>query len=276
MPYLSVSTWSLHRHLGPLRWTQWDADNQTHVTQETPQPQEVALLDLPQVLAKRGYKAVDICHFHFPSTGAEYLRQLRQAFADAGIRFHTLLLDYGDLSTADDVRAQADMQLAGQWIDIASQAGAERIRLIAGDDDPSDEAALERAGRRLSELAAYAEERGVRAITENFHSLASTAANCIRLVDRCEGKLGLLTDFGNFKGAGKYDQIAAILPYSDSVHAKPHYDGDGRPDADEFRRCLDQLPKTGFDGAIALIYDGPGDMWSGLDRAREVVEPYLT
>lgn len=275
MPYLSTSTWSLHRHLGPLRWTEWDSAAQTHRVKIQPQPETVRLFELPSVLASKGYSAVDICHFHFPSTEPADLQRLRQACAEAGIRFHTLLLDYGDLSSTDEVRVQADLQYARDWIDIAAQAGAERIRIIAGDASSEDQAALERSSRHLNSLIDYANPRGVQVITENFRPLTTTAANCIRLLESSNGQMGIVTDFGNFTGADKYEQLAAILPYSDSVHAKAHYDEQGLPDADEYRQCLDLLPAAGFDGAVALIYDGPGDMWEGLDRIQAIVEPYL-
>jgi len=98
MSYLSVSTWSLHRLLGPLRWTYWDADAREHRTHVQDQPQVHSLLELPAEASRRGYRAVEICHFHFPSTDAEYAAALKRSFEDAGISFDTLLLDYGDLT----------------------------------------------------------------------------------------------------------------------------------------------------------------------------------
>lgn len=109
MPYLSLTSWSLHRSLGPLRMTQWDEGAQTHIMEEVPQPDLIQLLDLPRLAKARGIQALDICHFHFPSTSSEYLASLRQAFVDHGVEFYTLLVDYGDISTANAVRHQADI-----------------------------------------------------------------------------------------------------------------------------------------------------------------------
>ena len=85
----------------------------------------------------------------------------------------------------------------------------------------------------------------------------------------------MITDFGNFKGSAKYEELATILPYSKSIHAKAHFDADGIPDEEEFRKCLELLPQANYDGPISLIYDGPGDMWEGIDRVRKIVEDYL-
>ena len=153
--------------------------------------------------------------------------------------------------------------------------GAERVRVIGGDSDPEDQEALTRSSRHLNELVEYAENVGVRIVTENFRSLTSTAANCIQLYRNCEEQIGMIADFGNFGGSTKYEELAMILPYSESVHAKPNFDSDGVPDEDEFRKCLDLLADANYNGPITLVYDGPGDMWEGIDRVRKIAETYL-
>jgi len=275
MSYLSVSTWSLHRLLGPLRWTAWDEQARTHVTHIQQEPETLSLLELPAEAAKRGYAAVEICHFHFPSLEPDYLASLRQAFQDAGISFDTLLLDYGDITAEDPVRAEADLALIRRWIDAAAAAGAKRIRVIAGQAPHTDDAAIKLAASRLTELAAYASRLGVQVVSENFMALTKTGASCSKLLGLTEDAIGFITDFGNFEAPSKYAEFEMILPSSVSVHAKAEYDSDGLPDEAEFRRCLDTLKTARWNGAIVLIYDGPGDMWAGLERIRRIVSDYL-
>ncbi|MCZ8519922.1 MULTISPECIES: sugar phosphate isomerase/epimerase family protein [Paenibacillus] len=275
MSYLSVSTWSLHRLLGPLRWTQWEEQSGTHVTHEEEQPEVLSLLELPREAARRGYEALEVCHFHFPATDPAYLGRLREAFAAAGISFDTLLLDYGDLTAEDEKRREADLGFIRHWIGIASLAGAKQIRIIAGEAPPADEEAIRLSARTLKSLAAYGSEHGVRVVTENFKALTSTAESCQKLLAEAGGEVGLISDFGNFKLPAKYEELAATIPGSVSVHAKAQYDGEGRPDLEEYLRCLDTVKASGYNGAIVLIYDGPGDMWEGLERIRKIVEPYL-
>ena len=275
MSYLSVSTWSLHRLLGPLRWTVWNSASGTHETQVQEQPLVHELLELPAEAAKRGFAAVEVCHFHFPSTEAEYLARLREAFTVAGISLDTLLLDYGDLTSTDGRRALADLEFAKRWIDIAAACGAKRIRVIAGEAPPTDEDAIRRSASALGELAAYGDARNVRVVTENFKPLTSIGASSLRLLELTGEKVGFITDFGNYAGEKKYEDIALLSPRSVSVHAKANYDEAGLPEEAEFRRCLDASRKSGFDGAYVLIYDGPGDMWEGLERIRRIVEPYV-
>jgi sugar phosphate isomerase/epimerase len=275
MSYLSISTWSLHRILGPLYWTHWNADAGTHLTQEQHQPQLITLLELPAEAAKRGYEAIEVCHFHFPATDAAYLKQLLNAFEDAGVSFDTLLVDYGDLTTSDEVRRTADLDFLRKWIGIASLCGAKQIRIIAGEALPEDESAIRQSAEALSELAEYAGLQGIKVVTENFMSLTSTGQSCMQLLGQTGPSVGMITDFGNFKGAAKYEEIAMTIPFSVSVHAKAAYDDLGFPDENEFVRCLDAVRAEGYDGAFVLIYDGPGDMWEGLDRIKQIVTQYI-
>jgi sugar phosphate isomerase/epimerase len=275
MPYLSLTTWSLHRNLGPLRWTRWDDAEEKHVQQVQDQPETIRLLDLPAVLKAKGFQSIEVCHFNFPSTEEDYLKALRQAFADTGMTFYTLLIDYGDISSANEVRREADLQFIERWIDIAGQVGAQRVRVIGGDADPNDQAALARSAAGLNRLQRYAAERGVRVVTENFHPLTSTSDNCLHLLEQCDRRIGLTSDFGNFALPDKYEHLAKTVPLSESIHAKAQCDAEGRPDPAEFARCLNIVKDSGYEGPITLVYDGPGDLWAGIDRVQKLVEPYL-
>ncbi|MCQ6560106.1 sugar phosphate isomerase/epimerase family protein [Paenibacillus mendelii] len=152
MPYLSLTTWSLHRHLGPLRWTRWVAESKTQAVEIQHQPETVTLLELPSVLEEKGFSAVEVCHFHLPETSEDYFSKLRAAVQAAGIRLYSLLVDYGDISSSDPERRSADIAFMKQWIDYASAAGAERVRIIAGDADPADQEGFDRAAGALLEL----------------------------------------------------------------------------------------------------------------------------
>jgi sugar phosphate isomerase/epimerase len=276
MIYLSLTTWSLHRNLGPLHFTRWDEQTNSHKTIIETQPQIHSLLELPLILANKGFSALEVCHFNFPDTSEAYLKLLKRAIQEANIRFYTLLIDYGDISSDDDRRRRADIDWIKGWIDIAALAGAERVRIIAGDAAPSDHEALMRSAEALSQLAEYASKVNVRVITENFRTLAATAENCLTLLDACGGQLGLTSDFGNFNGSNKYTELALTIPLSESIHAKAVTHEDGLPDAHEFMQCMDIVKKSGYQGPITLVYDGPYDMWDGIERVKQLVAPYLS
>jgi sugar phosphate isomerase/epimerase len=275
MPLLSLNSWSLHRNLGPLHWTRWDEEQQTHRIEIQEAPELTSLLELPAVLASKGFSALEVCHFNFPQTTEAYLHELKEAFRSAGIRFYALLVDYGDISSADPIRRDADVAYVKQWIDSAAAAGAERVRVIAGDAEPTDTAALARSIASLQELCGYGAARGVRIVTENFRPLTSTSANAVALLEACGEQLGLISDFGNFKGPDKFDELAITVPRSESIHAKAQTDEHGMPDEAEYERCLSIVRDSGYTGPIALVYDGPHDMWEGIDRVKAIATKYL-
>ena len=73
-PYLSVSTWSLHRSLGPVYW---DSPAKPDRSPQHPYGAgSLSLLDLPRKLAAVGIRSLEICHFHLPT--------LDDAFAGTG------------------------------------------------------------------------------------------------------------------------------------------------------------------------------------------------
>ena len=275
MRFFSLTTWSLHRNLGPLRWTRWNEAERRHTTEPQEQPELLSLLELPAVLAEKGFEAANVCHFHIPDEGEGYARALREAFAAARVRLFTLLLDYGDIASADETRRAADLAWLKRWIDFASVAGAERVRVVAGEAGPDDADALRRSAEGLRELCEYAAPRGVRVATENFRPLTSTAANCLSLLEACGESLGLIADFGNFGGPTKLEELGRIVPRAEEIHAKAKTDEAGMPDADELCSCLELVRASGFAGPITLVYDGPGDMWEGIERVREIVRPYI-
>ncbi|OMF38352.1 xylose isomerase [Paenibacillus sp. FSL H8-0548] len=275
MSYLSISTWSLHRLLGPLRLTAWNTETGEHTVREQEQPQIHTLLELPAEAAARGYQAIEVCHFHFPTTDSAYLEQLRSSFQASDVRFDTLLLDYGNLTANDAVQRKADLSFIKKWIDIASHCGAKQIRVIAGEAPPSDEEAIQLSAASLAELANYAAAKSVRVITENFKALTSTAASSLKLLSQAGDSVGFITDFGNYYSPEKIEQIGSTIPFSVSVHVKPSYDSEGFPDEAELISYLQKVQHVGFSGAYVLIYDGPGDMWEGLARVKAIVEPYI-
>jgi hypothetical protein len=125
-------------------------------------------------------------------------------------------------------------------------------------------------------LSAAARDQGLRLMTENWLGTMSNAAAVNGLLDALQGEVGLCADFGNWRGADKYTELAAILPYAESCHAKCYFDNANGMDKTDYQRCLDLTQAAGFRGPYTLIYDGPDpDEWTGLARERELVQPYL-
>ncbi len=269
MPELAVSSWSLHRELGPMYWDPKAPD-------QTWGEGRLTLLDAPAVVAQMGVPNLEVCHFHFPRTDPEYLAELRARLDDAGVRFLTLLIDTGDLTASDSDARQRDMEIIRGWIEVAAQAGAAQVRVIAGDAEPdADGVALQRSIAGLGELAAYADSLGVRVITENWHQLTMRPEHLLTVLNALHGTVGLCADFGNYKGSTKYDDLRAILPRANTIHAKADFPEPGVLDREDFGRCLELARTAGFDGQYVLIFDSPGEEVPSLRQIAAEVTPYL-
>ena len=251
-PTLAVSTWSLHRRL------------------ERP---DVSLLQIPAEVAAHGLSALEVCHFHFPSVEDGYLADLRGAFESAGVQFLSLLIDAGDPTHPDPDERQKQVDMMAGWVDVAVKMGAARARVIAGDAAPSPET-LEQSAAALTLLADQAEAGGVRLEVENWHLLLDQPAEVLWLLERMEGRVGLKVDFGNWPDDRKHRDLPLIAHLAETTHAKAHFPQAGTMDTDDFGRCLDICRAAGFAGPHSLIFDGPGDEWSSIDRIRDFVLSY--
>jgi sugar phosphate isomerase/epimerase len=271
MPRLSLTSWSLHRSLGspPI--------SNEMPTAERPHPDpnaELQLVDLPRQMREHGIKTLEICHFHLPSVGGEYLAEVRVAADAADVELFSILIDTGDISSADEARRRSDMRLIEGWMDVAAELGVKAVRVVAGDAPPDDEAALDRSIAGLRQLAGYGRERGLQVLTENFLPLASTAVNCHRILDALDGAVGLCADIGNFPAASRVEEFRSVVGRATSIHAKASYDTLGNMDASQLHQCLDASKEAGFDGPYTLVYDRPGDSWRGVDALARIVGPY--
>lgn len=260
----AVSTWSLHRTLGRFAAAGSAVDGGSFLPAPECAPRQ-ALIDLLPELAEHGYATLQICHFHLESRDPGYLARMRDSLQVNGIALEMLLIDDGDL-TAEDV----DEQLAwyDHWLAVAELLGAKRARICAGRSAPTAKR-LKRSGELLAMLARR--HTGVRIVTENWLELTPDAVAVHAVLSAAGDDVGLLIDLGNWRGSGKYAELASIAPRAESCHAKCHFTAEG-PDEDDFRRSLEILHGARFAGPVALIYDGPdADEWTGLRREWQIV-----
>jgi sugar phosphate isomerase/epimerase len=259
----AVHTWSLFRTLG--RYVASGSMPSGGLVEA--EGHGVSLLDLPEELSRRGYRSVQLCHFYLASRGTSYLSEVRAAFDEAGVEIECLLIDDGDL--ADPSAADAHEEWIAGWLSVAAQLGAPRARVVAGKQTPTP-STLQGSATRLRNLADR--HPGVRLVTENWHALLPDAASVLELLDRGEGQFGFLIDLGNWKGAGKYEELAAVAGRAETCQAKVSADATGALDLDDYRRSLRVLRDAEYEGPLALVYDGPDpDEWGKLDEAHAVV-----
>ena len=285
MSRISTSSWSLHRALGspPLfgPGQPFPASSSTDAA--------ISLLELPATLAQAGIHTLEIVHFHFPATDAVYIDELKAAIGEAGIELFSVLIDAGDITHPDEAVRKQEMAWIRSWLDVAALCGATHARVVAGcqpverGHDRGEAALLDHpilqcSAQGLRQLADYGASIGVWVITENFRETTERADQVLAILELCEGRVGLCADFGNYKGADRYDELASLFPKADSGHVKALYDGSGNPDEKEFRHSLGMLAGAGFDGPMSLIFDtalhGNSSEWDNLAQLRAVAAPF--
>jgi sugar phosphate isomerase/epimerase len=259
-PTIAVSSWALHRALGapPIL----GPEHGPAIPSGAHGKGRLSLLELPAELASHGYRTMEICHFHLPSREAAYLDELRAALEGSGVSLLSLLVDEGDLTHPEHGRR--DLEWIREWIPVAAQLGAERMRVIAGKTTAGG--ATETVIGAFRELAAQAGDAGVRLTTENWFSVTATPAPLLHILDETRGEVGLNLDFGNWGGETKYQNLAQIAPRAETCHAQANSTGQTSIDREDYGKILALLSSAGFNGPFTLVESGPGsDEWQGLE-----------
>ncbi len=252
-PRLGVSTWSLNQLLSA----------------GTP------LLDIPAQAAAHGLGKLEVCHFHLPSTDDEYLAKFRTALESAGVEFYTLLVDEGDITHPDPTERKKALAMICDWVEVAADSGAQRIRVIGGYAEPS-EAALHLAEAGFRRILTCADDYDIEVVTENWHRLLDSPTAVRTLLERLDGRVSLKLDFGNWPSGRKHQDLPLIADLAECTHAKASFPAPGEMDTEDFVRCLDLCAEVKFAGPHILIYSDPGDEWASLDQMRDVALPYVS
>ncbi len=268
-PPIAVSSWSVHRALGVFHP---NAPGNDVPGQAGPRwgAGTLTLMELPAAIAKRGIDHLQICHFHLETRDPTYLGEVRAALSDADVTLSTLLIDDGDITHPSEHKRDRDW--IGKWIDAAAALGAKAARVIAGKQQPTPET-LARSVEGLKELGRRGAGLGVRVTTENWLQLLASPKEVHHVLDRLDGTVGFMADFGNWKTAGpqKYEELASIFARSEDTHAKAWFP-DEKIDGEDFGRCLDAAKRAGYCGPYTLIYEDKGDdEWSAVEIERDFV-----
>ena len=271
----AVSTVTLMKALGkPM----YELDPATGQQAGVPvEPVNIDLLDVPAKAAAHGFHEFDLSVYHLPSIERGYLADLRAAFENAGVELFQLLIDTGDVDSADPDARAAGVAHIKRWMEIAVELGARGVRYVPGDGEPSPET-IRASGEAFRELFDFAVDLGLKPATENYRRFNMKAGDLVGVLEHAERDYGVIADFGNARGPNKYATLEAIMPRATSIHAWVEVDENGDLIIDDFRRCLTIARDNGFDGPIMLQSGYPVDLfqrtrevWTRVDEMREEV-----
>ena len=217
-------------------------------------------------------------------------RELRRAVAGAGLVLTGVSFSNNfNLSNADE-RAQ-QVERVQDWIRLAADAGAPVSRIFGGHlRDRSDERAKSE-GRKLildalARVARTAEEHGVVLALENHGGLPCTAEEQIGVIESIGSpNLRATIDVGNYMQCGQegHEGTRLAAEYAAYVHFKdfrrvddasspwgwsiePCTVGDGDVD---HATSLAALREAGYEGSVAIEYEGIEDELTGVPRSVE-------
>ncbi len=242
---LSLAQWSLHRMLRGL---------------------ELTNLEFPGFARERfELDAVEYVNSFFKdkATDFNYLRELRERAADAGVVNLLIMIDgEGSLGDADPVQRRLTIRNHVRWIVAAAYLGCHSIRVNAGGEGSREEVA-QRAAESLAILAEHGEPYDISVLVENhggYSSDGSWLAGVMKAAAHPE--VGTLPDFGNFHlGDGKhydrYKGVAELMPWAKAVSAKSHdFDAEGNEVYTDYRRMLRIVCDAGYNGRVGIEYEG--------------------
>lgn len=242
---ISLAQWSLHRTLfgGQL-------DN----------------LDFAATARKEyGLDAVEYVNQFFKdkAAGQDYLRQMKQRAADAGVKSLLIMIDgEGAIGDPDDAARRKAVENHHKWVEAARFLGCHSIRVNAASRGSDDEQ-LKLAADGLRRLTEFGAQHEINVIVENHGGLSSNGAwlaAVIRKVDH--SRCGTLPDFGNFllgedKWYDRYQGVRELMPFAKAVSAKSRdFNEKGEETTTDYRRMMKIILEAGYRGYVGIEYEG--------------------
>ena len=231
----------------------------------------IDLLAFPATVAEHGINCVDLCIQHIPNIDPGYLAELRAAFAAADVELYQLLIDLGEVASADPDERSASIALTKRWMDIAAELGSSGVRYVPGDSQPNPEN-IRATGMAFRELYDYCAACGLEPATENYKAFNNEAEDLLGVLDIAERDYGVVADFGNANGPNKFDILEKLMPRATAIHHWVMVDDDGNLDLEDARRCLHMARDHDFDGPVMLLGGHPYQLYRDTRELGQAVD----
>lgn len=296
---LAVSSFSLHRRIGPLLVELRDERGEV-VAIDVQAPRSLSLSEFAeQVRSRFGISTVELCQIQVPTDQDAVITAFADGLRTAGVRLLTVPIDIGDLGGARPDLVRADVAAHLPWFDRAALLGSRFVRVNAGSPASRAWPDVPNLVAALDELADAAGARGLSLLVENHGGASSRPEFLLDVVDRvgCD-RLGVLLDLGNFPivldeleaSRGREGErplvdhepvlaaIDALAPVARLVHAKSYgFAPDGAPEVLDTGLTVSRALAAGYRGPVTVEYEGTvGDPWEGTARTLALVRRVLS
>jgi len=237
----------------------------------------------------------------------ETAKEIKERCAEVGLEVvsYTVGADFINGSNGD---LKDEIARLCKIIDYAAELGAPRLRHDAtggfkdgrtccrGYDD-----ALPRLIQGCREVTKYAEQKGIKTMTENHGGFSQDANRVEKLINGVASpNFGALVDIGNFMCADEDPNVSVgiMAPYAFHVHAKDFYWKSGNeinPGAGWFRtragnylrgsiighgaarayQSLQILKRSGYDGYVSVEFEGAEDPLVGIQMGLDNIKRFI-
>lgn len=254
-----------------------------------------------------GFDAIEFVEFNGPDgeTPIEYAKKLRAEADRVGIEISNFAVG-ADFLNGSEGDLEAEVSRLKRMVDVAEILGCPTLRHdVTGGPAHRTYQGYDTYLGRLAEgcrmVAEYAAERGIRTMTENHGYFSQDSMRVEKLINTvANDNFGQLVDIGNFLCADD-DPVTAVgrcAPYAFYVHIKDFIVKSGQgPDPGEgfflsrggnFLRgtiighgdvpvvqCLRALKRTGYDGWLAIEFEGMEDCICGINAGYANLRRYV-
>lgn len=254
-----------------------------------------------------GFDAIEFVDFvDFPveskDTWLETAKKYKAECDRVGIEISSLTVGADLLQNPEN-----DMKKLYSYLDVAKELGVHFMRHDATVGYPrnsgkyvSFDSVVDELAERFREITSAAEKIGVRTMTENHGYFSQDSERVEKLYSKINHpNFGLLCDIGNFMCADEDPSLAVarVAPYAIYVHCKdfilkPFYsedpgEGSFKTRAGNYLRgtiighgnvpvkqCLASLKACGYDGYIAVEFEGMEDPFDGVRIGANNIRKY--
>lgn len=254
-PKISLAQWSLHR---AFQNRELDAD-------------------LFPAIAKKDFSinAIEYVNGFYKDYANDetFWNQMKSRCEDEGVKSLLIMVDEeGDLGNMNEADRNTTVENHYKWIHAAKILGCHSIRVNAFGEGTRKELRTPLING-LGKLAAYGQEQEINVLVENHGLHTSDGAYIAGIIEEVNNPyLGTLPDFGNWClnaewGSTKNNQcsevydpytgVADFLPHAKGVSAKSYnFDEQGRETILDYKRLLQLVKDSGFQGYIGIEYEG--------------------
>ncbi|NIA06428.1 MAG: TIM barrel protein [Actinobacteria bacterium] len=272
----SICHFSFHRR--------WDSENWT-------------LDRLAEEVKRLGVEGVDF-HVRFLGSSTEAAGLIKGALSKHGLILSGLSMS-NNFNQVDSSQFKTEVQTVKEWLAVAAQVEAPVSRIFGGHiiaenlwDESAKASGRQRILDGLGQVVGEAEKLGVVLALENHGGLPCTGEEQVEVIETINSPcLKATVDVGNYMQGGQEAQLgtAIVAKHCAYVHFKdfkkvpdnstpwgwklvPCIVGQGDVD---HAACLKALAAGGYDGFVALEYEGHEDETVGVPQSVEFMNQMI-